>query len=410
MREERQVPGSILGGMLLVSGSCIGAGMLALPIMTGLIGFFPSLVVFFISWLFMTFTALLLVEVNGWFKGRINLISMAGEAFGVLGKVVTWVTYIFLFYALLVAYTSVSGEISASFLSDIFFVQVPQWAASVFFVILFGIFIYFGTKPVDFFNRLLMAGLIVAYCGMILVGMEKVRPSFLLHSNLRYMLVPLPVLVISFGFHNMIPSLTSYLKGDLARMRITIIGGSLIVLCIYLLWEIVILGVVSFGGEAGILQSYLHGHDASFMIREAFSSSVLVKFTHFFAFFAIVTSFLAQGLSLTHFIADGLKITLSKSHNLWLCALALLPPFLLAMAYPNIFFKALNFAGGICAVILFGILPSGMAWMGRYIRKEKTSYHVQGGRTSLVLATTFSLFLIFCELSRIFGWKAIFGF
>lgn len=44
MNEKR---GSVLGGMLLIAGSCIGAGMLGLPIVTGLSGFFPSLAMFF---------------------------------------------------------------------------------------------------------------------------------------------------------------------------------------------------------------------------------------------------------------------------------------------------------------------------------------------------------------------------
>lgn len=34
---------SVLGGALLVTGSCVGAGMLGLPIMTGLVGFFLHL-------------------------------------------------------------------------------------------------------------------------------------------------------------------------------------------------------------------------------------------------------------------------------------------------------------------------------------------------------------------------------
>jgi tyrosine-specific transport protein len=40
-------PGSIFGGVLLIAGSCIGAGMLGLPIITGIAGFFPSLLMFF---------------------------------------------------------------------------------------------------------------------------------------------------------------------------------------------------------------------------------------------------------------------------------------------------------------------------------------------------------------------------
>ena len=93
--------GKVIGGMLLVAGSCIGAGMLALPILTGLAGFFPSLFMMIVSWAFMTFTGLLLIEVNGWFKFQVNLVSMAEESLGKKGKLIAWLAYLFLFYSLL---------------------------------------------------------------------------------------------------------------------------------------------------------------------------------------------------------------------------------------------------------------------------------------------------------------------
>ena len=65
--------GSVFGGMLLIAGSCIGAGMLALPIITGLGGFFSSIITIIITWAFMTYSGLLLLEVNGWFTKRINI-------------------------------------------------------------------------------------------------------------------------------------------------------------------------------------------------------------------------------------------------------------------------------------------------------------------------------------------------
>ena len=84
--------GSVIGGMLLIAGSCIGAGMLGLPIVTGLSGFFPSLIMFFCGWLFMTSTALLLVEVNGWFSRQVNLLTMTQHTLGKWGQGICWIT------------------------------------------------------------------------------------------------------------------------------------------------------------------------------------------------------------------------------------------------------------------------------------------------------------------------------
>lgn len=399
MTQERLVPGSLFGGMLLVAGSCIGAGMLALPILTGLAGFFPSLTMLLISWGFMTFTGLLLVEVNGWFKKQINLVSMAQESLGQKGRYTAWITYLFLFYSLLVAYTAASGSIFSAILDSLFHISLPPSAASIFFTALFGYIVYLGTRPVDLFNRVLMVGLIITYLGMIALGISRIDTELLLHTAPQYTFLSLPVLVVSFGFQNMIPSLTAYMKGDLKRVRLTILGGGLITFIIYLMWSLLVLGVVE---PSSIAKSYAKGEEATIALRAVLGSSAISHFSQGFAFFAIITSFLAQGLTLTHFLADGFKLAPTRKNLPWLCTLALLPPLILALYNPQIFFRALSFAGGICAMILFGILPISMAWVGRYIRKHSSHYHVSGGKPALLFALLFSIFVIGCEVARFF--------
>lgn len=389
----------MIGGMLLVAGSCIGAGMLALPILTGLSGFFPSLSMMILSWAFMTFTGLLLIEVNGWFKSQINFISMTQEALGVKGKWIAWISYLFLFYSLLVAYTAASGAVFSAILHALFGWTFPHYLASIFFTALFGFVVYLGTRTVDLFNRVLMVGLIITYLGMIGFGLTKIDPELLMYAAPKYTLHALPILVVSFGFQNMIPSLTAYLREDLKKVRLTIIGGSLITLCVYLFWSLLVLGVVA---PEVIQTSYARGEEATVSLHAAFGSSTILYLAQGFAFFAIVTSFLAQGLTLTHFLADGFHVR-PKGHKLILfVALALLPPLALALYKPQIFYAALDFAGGICAMILFGLLPIAMAWVGRYVRKHSSAYHVRGGKPALVVGLLFALLVMGCQLVRFF--------
>ncbi len=400
MNSDQLVPGSLFGGILLVAGSCIGAGMLALPILTGLSGFFPSLSMLLLAWAFMTFTGLLLVETNGWFFGQVNLLSMVQESLGSAARVVAWTSYLFLFYSLLVAYVAASGTIFSAILESLIHIRLPDWAASLVFTLIFGWIIYLGTRPVDLLNRILMAGLIITYLAMIALGLSRIQPKLLLEWAPKHLFASLPVLVISFGYQNLIPSLTAYMKGDLQRVRLTVIGGSLLSLALYVLWSLLVLGIVPY---PDIVESYRKGEEATIAMSMVLGSSGISYFAQEFAFFAIVTSFLAQGLTLTHFLADGFKISLTRNNSRWLILLALLPPLVLALCYPQIFFKALNFAGGICAVVLFGILPTLMAWVGRYYKKLTSNYHVRGGKTSLVLGFCFSLFVIVCEFARIFS-------
>jgi len=393
----------VLGGMLLIAGSCVGAGMLGLPIMTGLAGFWPSLIGFFAVWAFMTLTGLLLVESNGAFSKKVNLITMVGHTLGKKGKIACWILYLFLFYSVLVAYIAGIGGIVATICSQYFSLAVPDWIGSFFFVLLFGYVVYRGTRPVDVWNRFLMIGKIAVFVGLVLFGVKHVQPALLRHSDPEYAIFALPILVIGFGFHNMIPSITNYFKNDLKKVRSSIILGGLFALGIYLIWQVIVLGIVPVEGPEGIISTMNSGGEATQALVGILGPQWVSVLATFLGFFAILTSFLAQSLSLSHFLADGLKVSYKKHEEFWLVVLTLLPPLALAIMFPNIFLSALGFAGGVCAVILFGIMPVMMVWKGRYKKGISTPYRVFGGKPLLVAIFLFALMIVFFQLSKTFN-------
>ncbi len=403
--ESGSKSGSIFGGMLLICGSCIGAGMLALPILTGVAGFLPTLIMFVVAWLFMTITALLIVEVNSSFEKPVNFITMIGRTLGQTGRFLSWLLYLFLFYALLVAYLSGSGNHLANFVRQMFSLNLPDWLGSFLFVIVFGWVIYFGTRPVDLLNRGLMFGKILSFIGLVVLGVNYVVPKHLTYVNMKYSFFSLPVLIISFGFHNMIPSLSQYLNGDIKRIKISILAGSILTFCIYIVWEIVSLGVLPVQGEFGIFDSFKKDIGAAQAIRNFIGFSSFGVFAQLLAFFAILTSFLAQSLSLVHFLSDGFSLKKKKNENFWMCLVAFLPPVIFSLLFPQLFYAALNFAGGFCAVILFGVFPALMVWVGRYRHKIPTNYKITGGQPLLVSILVFALFIVFYQLSIMMGFK-----
>jgi len=368
--------------------------MLALPIMTGLSGFFPSLVMFLIAWGFMTITGLLMVEVNSSFAERVNIGSMAERAFGKIGRYVSWILYLFLFYSLLVAYISGSGSLSSTYFLTVFSWHVPKWVGAFFFTAIFGILAYQGTRTVDHWNRFFMFGKIFTYLGMIFLGMKYINPELLLRSEPSLAFYSLPVLVIAFGYHNMIPTLMNYMNNDAKKVRQIILGGSLFALIVYIIWEIVVLGIVPADGNWGIINSMKQGRQASDAVAGILGISWVSNFAEALAFFALLSSFLAQTLALTHFLADAFKVKGEKHESVPMCLLALVPPLIFAFIYPNLFLKALNFAGGICAVILFGILPASMAWKNRYIQNHQPSYQVFGGKRLLMTIIAIAVFIV----------------
>lgn len=396
--------GNVLGGALLVAGSCIGAGMLALPIVTGMSGFFCSTILFLLAWGFMTSTALLLVEANGWFHEKINFLSLLDHTIGRSSKAVGWITYLFLFYALLVAYISGTGTLFASFFYSFFHLQIPDGIGSVALIVLFGWVVYLGTRSVDLCNRFLMSIKILFFGLLVLFSITYVNPQLLLHVDFMYMPKSFPLLIIAFGFQNMVPSLTNYMKGDLKRVRLSVVVGSLMAFAVYLIWEFIVLGILPLDQIKESLQT---GRDSSQALSLFLNLTQIKIWAGGLAFFAILTSFFSQALSLVHFLADGFKITRKKYEPLSLCLLAFCPPLLFALCYSHLFFKALSFAGGICAVILYGILPVIMVWIGRYHKAMKGAYRFPFGKLSLVLVFIVAVSVLFLQIADMVGSKII---
>lgn len=398
--QNSQHNGSLGGCILLVAGCCIGAGMLGLPVLSALAGFLPSLVMFILSWLFMISTGLLLLEVNLGFKEDVSIISMADRSLGLIGKVIGWGGFLFLFYALMVAYISGTGELLTYFLQRFLGIAIPSWMGSLLTCLLFGLMVYLGTQAVDWVNRVFMAGLIGAYALLIFMGSSHVNVNYLKHQDWSATLIVVPAMIISFGFHNMIPTLTNYLNKDVKKLRLTLIIGSLIPLGIYILWQALILGLVSVEGEGGFRQALQQGDMATQALRNAIGASWIVDVADFFAFFAIVTSFLGVALSFVDFLADGLQIKKTPQGKVLLCSLVIALPLVFALIYPKVFLLALSYAGSFGAVILFGILPAAMVWASRYHKKLNAPCMLPGGKISLIIIIVTSLAIIGLQIYK----------
>lgn len=387
--------GSLLGGTLLVAGCCIGAGMLGLPVLSGQAGFSPSIIMFLVCWLFMVCTGLLLLEVNLFYGEEVSIITMASRTLGRPGKIVSWFVFLFLFYSLMVAYVAASGSLITDFIGEATGYYWHSHLGGLLFTLLFGILLYLGTGAVDWFNRLLMLGLIISYVSLIAVGASHVKPELLTHHDWSAATLVIPAVIVSFGFHNLIPSLTTYFHGNVKSLKWSIILGSSIPLVIYLIWEWIILGIVPLNDFKIALDQ---GEIATEALKNAVGVSWVVKVAEAFAFFAIVTSFLSVALSFLDFLADGLGIQKTPRGKVLLSFLVLAPPFLCALLYPTIFLMALNTAGGFGAVTLFGILPALMVWKGRYAQGWKQPQLVPGGKPLLLVIMAFSAWIIILQL------------
>lgn len=392
----------LLGGILLVSGTTIGAGMLALPVITGFAGFFPSVALFIGYWIYMTFTAFLMLEANLWMsENNTNLISMARKTLGRWGEIISWITYLFLLYSLTTAYIAGSGPIVIDFIHSLTGFAIPSYLGSLPLLLIFGGFVYRGTKHVDYVNRILMLGLVIAYGLLVVFLTPHVKTDLLLHTDWKYILVAVSIVATSFGFHIIIPSLTTYFHRDIPQLKKAIFIGSIIPLVVYIVWEFLTLGIIP---VSALDEGYKVGANGANILSSLLGNSMIAMVARFFSFFAIVTSFLGVSLSLFDFLSDGLKIQRDRPGRALLYGLTFLPPIIFTLTDPRAFLSALEYAGAFGVVVLLGFMPALMVWMGRYQKHYHSTYKAPGGKIALVVTMCVSLFVIALELyNKIIG-------
>lgn len=389
------------GSTLLIAGTSIGAGMLALPVSTATYGFSPSIFLFLLCWLCMMITGLLILEVNLWLKPGANIVSMAKATLGSGGKATAWAVYLLLFYSLLAAYVSGMGDLVHVTVEQVWQRHISTGTGSLLLILLVGTAVYFGTRSVDYLNRTLFFAKFMTYAAVVVVLSPHVQLSHLADINLHHAWLALPIVITSFGFQNTIPSLRVYLNDDVKKLRLAILIGSTIPLVVYIIWQFAIMGVVPTQGPHGLLEVLATGQPATGLgksLDAILANGWMSQLFKMFTLFAIITSFTGVSFSLFDFLIDSFNIKRNQPGKLLSLVLTFLPPLIFAYAYPHGFILALGYAG-IFVAILLGIMPALMVWSGRYWKHMASGYQAPVNRFALVVIIVFSLVIIFSQLA-----------
>lgn len=375
--------------MFLVGGTCIGGGMLALPITTGLSGFLPSMAIMLICWIAMTATALMLLEVSLWMEEGVHIITMSSRLLGPYGKAVSWLLFLFISYASIVAYAAGGGIQIAEAVNNFFGSSFTRDHGCILFLILFGAVVYLGNNSVGRVNAILFIAMIVAYVVLVLMGTDEVKPGLLSYRKWSTSLLAIPLMLTSFSFQTMVPSLTPYLKSHVKSLRLAIVGGTFIAFLIYAIWLALILGIVPVSGSSGLAEALAQGVPATQFLHDHVEGYYVAQIAEFFAFFAIVTSFLGMALGLFDFLADGFHIPKKGWGNVLLGLLIVVPTLIFAVRFERIFLLALDATGGFGDTILNGMIPVLMVWIGRYKLGYQGMQQIPGGKVALSIVFAF---------------------
>lgn len=378
--------GHLVGGTLLVAGTSIGVGMLALPIATAEGGFLPSLLIYMICWLFMLCTGLLILEACIWMPKGANLITLSSRLLGKWGKRACWVLYLFLFSCLMIAHIAGGGDVVSALSGGV----LSSWLSILIYVLIFSPVVYFGALWVDRFNLGLMIGILITYILFVTSTISYVTPSLLARMDFGKVWWSLPVVFTAFGYQSLIPTLFNYMNRNVSKVRLALILGTTLPLLIYVVWEFLILGIVPLEGEGGLAQALQKGQSAINPLGHYIHNPTLLTLGRFFAFFAMTTSYLGISIAFVDFLLDGLKLSKKGASKAMTCLVIFGIPLAITLINPHLFISALTIAGGIGVALLLGAMPILMVWAGRYYEGHSLMHQqLPGGKITLSIMMIF---------------------
>lgn len=382
------------GGILLIVGTSVGGGMLALPIANAAPGLIPSSVALVMCWSLMTLGAFLLLEANLYFPPGSNMLSMAYQTLGLPGLVITWFTYLLLLYVLLAAYISGGADVLQGIL-NLVAIDLNDWQSACLFTLSFGFIVFGGMHQVDWANRLLMFFKLAIYILLVSFVAPYIELKHWEQHDMSALPQTLMILVTSFGFAIIVPNLRTYFQDDLIKLKKVIIIGSIIPLICYFAWDGVIMGTLPAHGEEGIIALVNHPHPTSrlaYLLGNKTHHYLIAQFFRTFTSICMLTAFLGVALCLKSFLSDGLKLNEYGIQRYLVALLTFFPPLGLVLFFPNVYLRALQYAGMLCVVLLMA-LPAVMTLVGRHY--FQSTFRVPGGIWPPII-------LLFCAISLLF--------
>ena len=371
-----------VGSTLLVAGTMIGAGMLAMPLTSAGIGFGFTLVLLLGLWALLTFSALLFVELYQTAESDAGIGTLAEQYFGKAGRIIATAVLIIFLYALIAAYVSGGGSLLKDLLPESFGDKV----SILLFTVIFGSFIVIGTHSVDKINRVLFFVMLAAFAVVLSLMLPEIKFDNLMATPIdnALMISASPVFFTAFGFHGSIPSLNKYLDGNVKALRISILAGSAITLCAYILWQMSTHGLLT---QNEFLQILKEDATLNGLVKATLAitgSNVIAGAVKLFSTLALVTSFLGVGLGLLECIEDLLKRSFNISAGrISLGLMTFIPPLVFALFYPEGFILALGYAGQMFAFYAV-VLPVSLVWKARRTHTN-LPYKVWGGNLTLII-------------------------
>lgn len=375
---------------LLITGNVLGVGVLALPIKTGLSGFFPTVLSIIAIWGLMCFTALIIAKriTPEASTLHFDIPSFFIKEIGHFTKWIVIAANLLILYGVITAYLSMIGLTVASLLPHTISIKA---IICIYFVILL-VMVGFGMRLLRHSNTVIIIAIWLSFLVLTILSAKVFKPHLLTEVSWKALPFGLPVIVSAFHFHNIVPTVCGQLKFKYKLIRRAILQGTVIGLVINLVWVTLVLGALPLHSASHLNLTYAasHGEPATVPLAFDLHSHMFTLFSLIFALLAVTASYMANSTGLIGFIRDLTSTYLKTSNRFLVWVLAFAPPLLIALINPSIFLRAIGIVGGVGEIILFGLLP-GLILL-KYARRGEGEAPIKKIIAYLILAV--SLFIL----------------
>ena len=350
----------------LIVGTSIGAGILGLPLETGLAGFWPSLFSLLLVWALMTTTGWIFIyKLNNSKQVIDDFATLYEIELGNWAKLINSLGYFLTFYGLIVAYLSGASSTVVEIIPTLHSIPFANNILTIIFFIAATSIVLFGMDIIRKGNAILTTLLFVFFALLILLIAGRFDSANLAYAKWNRVPLVLPILATAFGFHVVIPIINTHAKKydiNIRNILKILLLGTTIVMIINLLWITIVMGVLPLTATNGIsiTDAIKKGVPATVPIAKLVKSNLLIIFALLFTFLAITTSYLGVCAGFMNYI-KGLTAPYFKRNKFTDTIIVFLIPLIITLTYPDLFIKTLNIVGGIGVIAVFGILPGIMA-------------------------------------------------
>ena len=375
----------LLGSSLIISGTALGAGMLAIPMVLAQFGLlWGTLLMIFICF-GTTYAALLLLEATVKSGGGLGLNSIARKTLGKGGQLVTNGLLYALLICLLMAYILGAADLVGQLMAALG-LELTTTQSQISFTLLSGLVIAGGTGVIDKLNRglfFVMIACLALTLAFLLSDFSVGNFARITNDNHVELIKTSAVLFTSFGFMVVIPSLVSYNhEASDQELRNMVIIGSLIPLVCYLCWLFAVVGNLN-PTQLGELKG-VGDLIAAFEHHSSWIGTLLSVFTGL----ALLTSFFGVAMSLFNQNRD-----MFNQNRLVTYVLTFVLPLVGSLFAADKFLAVLGYAG-IILVFLAVFVPLSMVYKLRLANTEPERYSAEGGAGMLIFSLVFGGFLL----------------